>query len=80
MHTYGFNVSFLQRIVLDATQHTMPTDSTPKDTNINSCTKIVNVRYEHVSLSLLDELFQQARVVEALVNVTVAWWIPAAMQ
>lgn len=52
-------------------------DQVVQDVEVDGGSQVVDVGHEDVLLALLDQLVQQARVVEAGVNVTVPRRVPA---
>lgn len=50
-----------------------------KDTGVDCGSQVVYVGDEDIFLAVIDELIQQSRVVEALIGVSVPWWVPAAI-
>lgn len=52
-------------------------DQREKDTEIDRGAHVVDVGDEHVLLALVDEVLQQAAVVQTLVHISVTWWVPS---
>lgn len=47
-----------------------------KDTDVHGGSQVINVGDEHIFFAVIQQCLKYARIVEALIHITVAWWIP----